>query len=72
MSWLIAFDIAEPKTIAQLRDLNMEPRRLTPDPIQKMVREESAFFADLIRTAKSVTLAWRNAEHLCRRLDRKP
>ena len=44
--------LAEPKTIAQLRDLNIEPRRLTPDAIRKMVREESAFFADLIRTAK--------------------
>ena len=44
--------LAEPKTIAQLRDLNIEPRRFTPDEIQKMVREESAFFTDLIRTAK--------------------
>jgi tripartite-type tricarboxylate transporter receptor subunit TctC len=44
--------LAEPKTLAQLRDLNIEPRRLTPDEIQKMVREESAFFAALVRTAK--------------------
>lgn len=44
--------LAEPKTMAQLRDLNIEPRRFTPDEIQKMVREESAFFSDLIKTAK--------------------
>ena len=44
--------LAEPKTMAQLRDLNIEPRRFTPEEIQKMVREESAFFSDLIRTAK--------------------
>ena len=42
----------EPKTIAQLRDLYIEPRRVAPDEIQKMVRQESAFFADLIKTAK--------------------
>ena len=44
--------LAEPKTVAQLRDLNIEPRRLTPDAIQNMVREESAFFAHVIKTAK--------------------
>ena len=44
--------LAEPKTVAQLRLLNVEPRQLAPDAIQKMVREESTFFADLVRAAK--------------------
>ncbi len=44
--------LAEPKVVAQLHNLNVVPRLLTSEEIQRMVKEESAFFADLIKTAK--------------------
>ena len=43
--------LAEPDTIERLRVLGLEPRRLSPEEISQIVRDDSATFADIIKAA---------------------
>jgi tripartite-type tricarboxylate transporter receptor subunit TctC len=43
--------LAEPDTIERLRVLGLEPRRLSPEEISQIVRDDSATFAEIIKAA---------------------